>query len=312
VYPLFGGAVMFLRFSGEGRVMKVGVFSGMQCLSADRRSCGSGFFVGVLGAFGYVCSNAHVWGTKLGDACFIRGVSDDGSVVEVRGVLKFAGYKSGTSVDWAIAEVPLSAYMSLPGASESQRLVDLVPTLPIGYVGGPRCELPSFRRVRFVRVGGGIAYGAPAAIGGMSGGAWQHDGKPCAITTWTDGTHNMAQTAQALKVTMRPEFFASAEVPGDGDSDCPCEKERRAASFGGYAPEFFALPAGAVPACEVPQYCVDGYHAQVSDMTAADLLDECLHPGEIRAVVGDASFDWAELIRLLLPLLLEFLRNRNK
>jgi hypothetical protein len=291
--------------------MRVGAFSGLQAKSADKRSCGSAFFVGVHNGMGYVCSNAHVWGTNIGSACWIYGVLDDGSVVEVRGVLKFAGYKSGTSVDWAIAELPLADYMRLPGASESKRLVDLVPTLPIGYVGGPRCELPSFRRVRFVRVSGGVAYGSPAAIGGMSGGAWQHDGSPCAITTWTDGTHNMAQPAQALRATMRPEFFGAIGTDPTPEPDCPCERAAAKASLGGFSREDFVLPAGAVPACEFPQYCVDGYHSQVSDLTAAELFEQASHPVEVRSVAAD-EFDWMELLRLLLPLLLAWLKNRPK
>lgn len=277
--------------------MKVSDFVGFQALSGDRRSCGSAFPLGVIGQFAYVGSNAHVWGTSVNAPCFVRGVTESGDVVEVRGRLRMAGYRSGASIDWAIAELALSDYLRLPGASADVRLVDFDPSRSIGYVGGPRCELPSFRRVKFARSTGAVVYGTPAAISGMSGGAWQHDGRPCAVTTWTDGKHNMAQPAQALRKTMRPEFFSAFDDP------------QVAFSVDGFCREDFLLPDGAVPVCDCPQECEDGYHGLENDLSGSELLD--VIDAQPRTPEKVEDFDWMELLRLLLPILLEFLRNRR-
>jgi len=290
--------------------MKVGLFSGLQARSADRRSCGSAFFLGVMDGKGFVCSNAHVWGTSVNSACHVVGVRDDGSVVEKSGRLRWAAFREGAAIDWAIAELSVQDYLALPGASESQQLRDLDPSAAIGYVGGPRCELPSFRRVKFVKVSGGIAYGSPAAIGGMSGGAWQHDGAPCGITTWTDGTHNMAQHGAALRATMRPEFFASLRGPSDPEPECPCEREAQRASSDGWLRSDFDLPSDARVACDVPQPCGDGFFGEVSGLLPVDVLDNALHPARVRGLVGFESIDWLEILRLLLPLLLEWLKRK--
>lgn len=292
--------------------MRVGVFSGLQAKSADKRSCGSAFFLGIINGRAFVCSNAHVWGSVIGARAFVVGVRDDGSVIEVSGSVRFAAYRQGTSIDWAIAELSVSDYMSLPGADASKRLVDFDPSKSIGYVGGPRCELPSFRRVKYVRLAGGVVYGTPAAIGGMSGGAWQHDGSPCAITTWTDGTHNMAQPGQALRATMNPDFFNAIDSDPGVEPECPCEKQARVAALDGYTREDFTLPPNAVPACEFPQACADGFFAAVDDLTPLEIVDHAMHPLEVRDCVAAGEFDWLELLRVLLPLLLEWLKNRPR
>jgi len=287
--------------------MRIGEFAGLQVRSGN--SCGSGFLLGLRNGRGFVGTNAHVVGTTVGTRAEVIGVAESGETVRVSGRLVAAGYRSGSAVDWAILELTPEDYAALPGSDVNRQLVDLEPGKAVVYVGGPRCELPSARRVAFRSVRGAIAYGTPAAIGGMSGGAWQQGGLACAITTWTDGAHNMAQPAQALRATMRPEFFTAMDEAEKLPGECVSTSMRD--DLGGYLPADFELPAGCVPACDNPKVCSDGYFSEVSTLTAEELAfgvrDEAVEM--LRELA--AGFDWIQLFEILLPILLEALRSRR-
>jgi hypothetical protein len=155
-----------------------------------------------------------------------------------------------------------------------------------------------------------VVYATPAAIGGMSGGAWQHGGLACAVTTWTDGTHNMAQSAQALRATMRPEFFEAMEAIGDEEPDChPVTAD---SDLGGFSPADFVLPSDAVPACETPQLCENGYFCEVSGLSAEEVVFGARDDAAEMLRELASGFDWVQLLEILLPILLEALRNRRR
>lgn len=288
--------------------MRIANVAGLQIVSG--RSCGSGFLLGLRNGRGYVGTNAHVVGTTTGTTHEVRGVMDSGEVLVVRGRLIAAGFRSGSAIDWAVLELSASDYLRLPGSDDNRQLADLLAGVPVVYAGGPRCELPSARRLAFRSVRGAIAYGTPAAIPGMSGGAWQQDGRAVAITTWTDGTHNLAQTGQALRATMRPEFFTAAKRTDGLPGECVSFGDLEA--MGGYLPEDFVLPKNAVPACEHPQACEDGYHSDglqpVMSLIAGDDDDDAA--ALLREVAS--GFDWITLLEILLPILMEALRSRRR
>lgn len=288
--------------------MQIGEFSGIQVRSGA--SCGSGFLLGLRNGRGYVGTNAHVAGTAVGSIHDVISVLESGETVSVKGRLIAAGYRGGSAVDWAILELSEMDYRRLPGSEMPRRLSDFDAARSVVYVGGPRCELPSLRRVRFRSVRGAIAYGTPAAIPGMSGGAWQQGSDSVAITTWTDGTHNMAQTGQALRATMRPDWFVAAEHADPMPDECVPAEVR--ADLGGFSLADFALPADAVPACENPKKCETGYFCETSALTAEEIVfgprDDA---AELLREVA-SGFDWLELLEILLPILLEAWRNRRR
>ena len=287
--------------------MRLGEFAGVQVRSGN--SCGSGFLLGLRNGRGFVGTNAHVVGTRLGVYADVIGVLESGEGVRVAGRLVAAGYRQGEAVDWAILELSPEDYNLLPGSDGNRQLIDLDPGRSVVYVGGPRCELPSARRVSFRAFRGPIAYGTPAAIGGMSGGAWQQGSAAVAVTTWTDGSHNMAQPAQALRATMRPEFFEAMNEAERNPGEClPTSFARE---LGGYEPASWKLPPEAVPACENPKLCETGYFCETAALSAEELVFGSRDDAAAMLAELASGFDWFQLLEILLPILIEALRNRR-
>lgn len=223
-------------------------------------TCGSGSLLRVMGDGAYWLTNAHVVGTSVGRAVSIESVGLDGRIVSTSGRVAAAGYRRGTSVDWAVVESPV-----LRGFEGVARL--LGPAMggrEILTVGSPRCEQPSMRRLGFVRVNSGVGYATPVAIGGQSGSGVFQGMRCIGLITWSNGRETLYQTAEGLERTMSPDFF-------DGDA------------------AGFELPEDAVPCCENPQVCDDGFHGalQCSQFWSADFGD----------------FDWQEFFSAAGPLL---------
>jgi len=223
-------------------------------------TCGSGSLLRVVDAVGFWLTNAHVVGTRIGREVVLESIDTSGRVSVARGRVAAAGYRSGASVDWAVVEssVPrgFDAVPRLVGGGAASR--DLI------TVGSPRCEQPSLRRLGFSRVNAGIGYASPNAIGGQSGSGIFAGLRTVGLITWSNGRETMYQTGDALSRTMDPSWFDRMESGWE-------------------------LPADAVPLCDDPQACEDGFHGAVAVSTLVS------HDA--------AEFSWRDAARAAGPLL---------
>ena len=272
--------------------MKFGGLSGFQVRNGN--SCGSASCLRITKGNGYFLTNAHVAGTKLGHVVSVIGVNRDGADVMVRGSVFAAGYIQGKSVDWAVIIVQNEALETIRDLCEPKLVGP-----SDGYddwvtIGSPRCERPSVRRLGSVVDDGPVGRGVPAAISGQSGSGIFADGLCVGLITWSDGRSTLFQTAEALGMSLDASFVEELRDPR-------CPSGMQAA---------WQLPADAVPCCEYPVACEDGYHGPSSGVVQVlclagegDLLDE--------ASTDETSFDWMALLIKLLPLILEFLAQRG-
>lgn len=251
--------------------MEIGGYQGLRVRVGN--TCGSGAIVRIDRGLQrmWVLTNAHVVGTQIGRAVTLGHIDDDGLEIITTGRIIAAGYRSQLAVDWAIVEAPLAEWANIarpiaPASAEHRKLTT---------VGCPRCELPSFRRLRLVSSAGPVARATPTAVGGQSGSGIFSDGFVVGLITWTNGRETLYQPAAALRRTMDPQWFASSETGWE-------------------------LPADAVPACEEMQPTDDGFHG----MVPVGFFDASPHE------VADFA-EWLELLRLLAPIVIEWIRRRN-
>jgi hypothetical protein len=224
------------------------------------RSCGSGSLIDAEPGRCVWLTNAHVVGTRVGAGVMVEAVNRHGRIETVRGRVAAAGYQRGRAVDWAIVESDslrdFEVSARLLGPMESRR--DLI------TVGSPRCESPSMRRLAFVRESAGVGYAEPVAIGGQSGSGIFQGMRTVGLITWTNGRETLFQTAEQLRLSMRPEWFVDGSIG-------------------------FPLPDDWVPCCDEPQPCEDGFFgsAEVADRAREEL----------------ACFSWVDAVRLARPLI---------
>lgn len=251
--------------------MQIGGYGGLRVRVGN--TCGSGSIVRIDRGLGrmWVLSNAHVTGTQTGRVVTLEHVDEDGRVLATQGRIVAAGYRSRQAVDWSIVEAPLAEWATVarPIASASVEHARLT------TVGCPRCELPSFRRLRLVSSSGPVARATPTAVGGQSGSGIFSGDVVVGLITWTNGRETLYQPAAALRRTMDPQWFESDETGWE-------------------------LPSDAVPACDEVQPTDDGFHGMVPVGFWEDIADAL-----------PTSTEWLELLRLLAPVLLEWIRRRN-
>jgi len=272
--------------------MLFGGSSGFQVRNGN--SCGSASCLRVTNGNGYFLTNAHVAGTKLGHVVSVTGVNIEGADVTVRGVVFAAGYIQGKSVDWAVIIVQGDALETIRDLC-APKLVGPAD----GYddwltIGSPRCERPSVRRLGSVVDDGPVGRGVPAAISGQSGSGIFADGLCVGLITWSDGRSTLFQTAEALGMSLDASFVEELRDPR-----CPASMQAA-----------WELPANAVPCCEYPVACEDGYHGPSSGVVQVLCL---AGEGDLLAddSVDEIGFDWLSLLIKLLPLILEFLAERG-
>lgn len=267
--------------------MKYGDVSGFQARFGN--ACGSASLLRLLEGKMYFLTNAHVVGTVVGRACQIIGLSSLGSPVVVQGSIFAAAYLQGKSVDWAIVVVEGSQAEQLLDIAIARRVGPSVDSHDWVTIGSPRCERPSLRRLQVVNDFGPVGKALPAAIGGQSG-SGIFEGENCVgLITWTDGTHTLYQTADALSQSLDADFVGELQKP-----DCPCSFEQA-----------WTLPDGAVPCCEQPTPCESGYFGPTSGVVQVLAL-----AGESDLFEQDSEADeqprWLQLMLELLPILLKF------
>ena len=243
---------------------------------------GSAFCVRREGSESYWVSNAHVWSTQVGRVVQLVLVDRSGVPRTFSGTIVAAGYRSGAAVDWAVATFELPGDVQFDVHPLANRSSDR------GWltVGSPRAERPSCRRLGPLDRFGNVIGGPPAAIGGQSGSGAGDDSRTHGLVTWTDGARTLMQSAEALRQTMRPEWFED-----DGGPE-PCR-------------DAWALPEGLIPVCEgPPQACSDGFFGDVG-------IAQVAFGGDGGGVESPLS-PWLELLLLLLPVILEWLGRRDR
>jgi hypothetical protein len=120
----------------------------------------------------------------------------------------------------------------------------------------------------------------------------------------------MAQSAQALRATMRPEFFEAMDSLSGREDDCHPVVAH--SDLGGFSFSDFALPQDAVPACDQPQPCESGYFCEVSGLSAEEVVFGARDDAAEMLRELASGFDWVQLLEILLPILLEAIRNRRR
>jgi hypothetical protein len=291
--------------------MKICIFSAVRIRVGG--TCGSGVVVRITGDKMLILTNAHVVGTTIGREVSVESFWHGGtSTRQVQGTVKAAGYRSGTSLDFAFVECQVIAGAVAVPISKGGRC-----KAGYGQTGGsPRCELTKFSIIAYRDddIDARIYYWRPDAIGGQSGSGVLNSAGTLveALLTWSNGNYGMGQNTEII-------YRALSEQRIDvGDT----------------------LPTDAKVACENPQPCEDVL-VQETNNSLLDAFIGCnevppdngneepdpesnlekivnlagmiqaLARAEMTGEVADGDFDWESLLEALLKIILEIIRNRS-
>ena len=272
--------------------MLISGFSGFQIRNGN--SCGSASCLRILEGKAYFLTNAHVAGTRIGHRVQVIGVNEEGNDVRVEGVVFAAAYLTRKSVDWAVVVVEGAGLEAIRDLCMPKLIGPSDDYIGWVTIGSPGCERPSLRRVGMIRDDQPVGQSIPPAISGQSGSGIFDEQFCTGLITWSDGRHTLFQTAEALGMSLDASFVEELRDPR-------CPSSMQAA---------WTLPLNAVPCCEYPVACDDGYHGPSSGVVQVLCL---AGEGDLLADDADdeASFDWMALLIKLLPLILEFLAERG-
>lgn len=172
----------------------VGPSSRGVCKVLNRNSCGSGSLVGQRNGRSLVLTNAHVAGTRIGNAVSCTFPHDQNRRVNGRVIM--AGYSDRVLMDWAVLE--LDRLVDLPHV----KLMNRKPQGGHYTAGYPRCRGPYYQVIHTQSIshGGTLWRWHPNAIGGQSGSAVhsEEDQYQYGLLTWSWGGDGAGQTVWSI------------------------------------------------------------------------------------------------------------------
>ena len=290
---------MLMRSESQARVRNGGTLGSATCV---RRKDGKLLWL----------TNAHVSGTNLGktmqlEIWFLGGQS----TVKVEAVLKFAAYQQGTSVDFAILESDdVAGVVPIPISANGRCKAGH------GYSGGsPRGELTQYKERHYNSddLTAGIYYSLQNAIGGESGSGILDalTTRVTSLLTWTNGTYCMSQNSTNIARILREgAITVSTDLPPDAKVACDSPQN----CSNGVAKEasvdieglFIECSDSGNPPTEPPTEPEDRLERIIQLSNVIEMLAKAEKNEE-----DEVDFDWFALIELLLPIILEIIRNRR-